>query len=541
MINRITSESNNQIRRKTVMDAMKSREALFNEVYSNAFDLGVKNNDFTPIRDAIESSSAWKNDEERKILTEQAFDQFNIGIAKKEAVGAAETYGMGRAQNVINNNTAISKDQALKLQGDAQQASNQAVNAARTEAADAYTKAAEAGGSIRRKYDAAAGQNIANPDVREARINVARQKQTVDLSERFSRETNTTNLAQLKASAERYKEGGSYDADYYGQEELQKEHYLRILQRIEAIEADTNKAPSRSSQRIDAENYMANYYMQFNKKEIPGTEFLKNISALRELAPEKAAEYEAQALGGGTNPAAQASYEKLDAIIEANKPGNRATPQQKEEYQINAHNARQAIFQAYFDGVRGEDLAKLVEGYRTEIASRVLPDMFSQGTIGTEGFRVPILDNSQDADKAATAFAFHSTRDNLDLRYGHRTLDAARPGERSPLAIGGAKAEQVLVEAADHNMRWANKELETTNLRLTDWNEVKDADGDRQGAVTYNGSDGGTYRVNADAENGKRFLEKLVNGKWETYKPEKKTATPGSGSRYRPLSRSGDI
>jgi hypothetical protein len=121
-----------------------------------------------------------------------------------------------------------------------------------------------------------------------------------------------------------------------------------------------------------------------------------------------------------------------------------------------------------------------------------------------------------DADKSATAFAFHSAQGNLDLRYGHRTLDARRPDEKSPLAVGGKKAEDVLTQAANHNMTWANKELEGRTLYLKEWEEVKDAGGDRQGAVVYRGSDGGTYRVNAKSETRGRFLEKLVNGTWVT-------------------------
>jgi hypothetical protein len=69
---------------------------------------------------------------------------------------------------------------------------------------------------------------------------------------------------------------------------------------------------------------------------------------------------------------------------------------------------------------------------------------------------------------------------------------------------------------------------------LTSWREVTDSRGDREGKVTYTGSDGSTYRVNADAENGRRFLEKLVNRRWEMVDINK---LPGKSQNERILER----
>jgi hypothetical protein len=111
------------------------------------------------------------------------------------------------------------------------------------------------------------------------------------------------------------------------------------------------------------------------------------------------------------------------------------------------------------------------------MVSEIMGDALSQGTTGREGLRLP-WSGELDADKTATAFAFHSNQGNLDLHYGHRTLDAGRPDERSPLTIGGAKAEQVFKEAVNQNMKWANKELETKNFQL---NKLERSNGQPRG------------------------------------------------------------
>jgi hypothetical protein len=177
------------------------------------------------------------------------------------------------------------------------------------------------------------------------------------------------------------------------------------------------------------------------------------------------------------------------------------------DYARYAQDMREALFQKHYEGATSEDLMEFMDGHRRELASSMLPGMFNNGSIGRSG-----LDGL--ADRNAAAFAYHSNQGNLDLRYGQRTMDARMPDQATPLTVGGDKAEQVMIQAAEHNMDWANKELEIKGIQMTRFYPELDSHGDRTGVIRYVGSDGNVYRVNATAENGRRFIERLEDGRW---------------------------
>jgi hypothetical protein len=267
---------------------------------------------------------------------------------------------------------------------------------------------------------------------------------------------------------------------------------------------------SASAIKAEAEREMADIYARFNMESGPlkmtGVEAIQAMQGIREHSPGKAEEYEKQILFGGSNPAAEQVYHRLNSIIDAFKNKN-ATADEKIEYDNNASKIKEAIFQARFNGASSAELTQLVEGYRREMASDVLQEAFQKGNIGSTGMFGA-------ADKTATAFAYHSARDNLDLRYSNRTLDARRPDKTSPLTVGGEKAETVMQQAAAQNQQWANKELERKGIQLTSIDYEKDSKGDPDGRVSYRGSDGNKYRVNAESERGSRYLERFENNRW---------------------------
>jgi hypothetical protein len=344
--------------------------------------------------------------------------------------------------------------------------------------------------------------------VAEAVKKTAQQAQFESLSNRFGQElagSDAMSAEELQRIRRMYE---NRRRDYQDQGMLYRQHLEAIDREIAREQAGrAGGGGSPTAARQEAENIMANLFVQFNNKEITGPSAIRGIDQLRELSPLKAAEFEAKILGGGDNPAAKETYLALDSIIHANKPETRAPAEEKIEYDKNAQDARQAIFQAYFDGLRGEDLTRLVDGYRTEMASQVLQKAFKEGTIGSAGL-------FGSADKNATAFAYHSNQGNLNLRYSERTMNALNPEETSPLTVGGEKAEQVMQQAAEQNKDWANSQMERKGIRMTGVNYEKDESGDRSGRVSYKGSDGKTYRVNADGENGRRYIEVLENNQW---------------------------
>jgi hypothetical protein len=194
------------------------------------------------------------------------------------------------------------------------------------------------------------------------------------------------------------------------------------------------------------------------------------------------------------------------------------------EYEKYAQDIRESLFQEHYDGASPEKLAESIEGHQQEMASAVVRKAWESGSIGSTGFS---LFGPSDADKAATAIAYYSARGSFDLRLSNRTMDARMPDSTTPLTAGGEKVKLAMRQAADHNRQWANKELEDAGIQLTHTHYgtdiLEERDGkvirsDPNGRVTYTGSDGGTYRVNATSENGNRFIERLENGDWVNIK-----------------------
>lgn len=477
----------------------------FSTNLQNAIQDFIKTGDTFLYQQTMNQAKEWMSEEVWNQYKVKAEEEMKMGRMKNTAQSVAQSDGM-EAVRIFLEGQDLTEDQRAAIFSQAQQASNQAVTAATTAAIETYNTKLTNGGTIGDSYRAAIANPSSNPAVAEAAKKAAQAAQFESLSNRFGQDLAGSDAMSVEELKQLRKVYENRRRDYQDQGTLYDQHMARFDREIAQSQARSGGGSSAST-RIEAENVMANLFVQFNNKELSGPSAIRGIDQLRELSPLKAAEYEAKILGGGDNPAAKETYLALDAIIQANKPKSNAPADEKINYEKNAQDVRQAIFQAYFDGKRGEELTQLVEGYRKEMATKVLQDAFQKGTIGSTGA-------FGSADKTATAFAFHSNQGNLDLRYSERTTDARRPEETTPLTIGGEKAEQVMQQAAERNRDWANYQLENKGLRLTNINYEKDAGGDRNGRVSYSASDGNTYRINAESETGSRFLERLENGRW---------------------------
>jgi len=504
MISQIYSDINTASAKMLGVEA----ERLLTQQFAINRKDGIQNaiaGDLTLYNQTMKQAKDWMPDHVLEQMTAEDMRTIRSGQVENAAMQIGGANGMD-AVGAFLKEQDLTKAQSAAIFSQAQQASNQAVTAATTAATETYNTKLSNGGTIGDSYRAAIANPSSNPAVAEAAKKAAQTVQFESLSNRFGQDlagSDAMSVEELKQLRKVYENRRS---DYQDQGTLYDQHMARFDREIAQSQTRSGGGSSAST-RIEAENVMANLFVQFNNKELSGPSAIRGIDQLRELSPLKAAEYEAKILGGGDNPAAKETYLALDAIIQANKPKSNAPADEKINYDKNAQDVRQAIFQAYFDGIRGEDLAQLVEGYRKEMASKVLQEAFQKGTIGSTGA-------FGSADKTATAFAYHSNQGNLDLRYSERTTDARRPEDTTTLTIGGEKAEQVMQQAAEKNRDWANYQLYKKGLQLTGINYEKDAGGDRNGRVSYSASDGNTYRINAESENGSRFLERFENGRW---------------------------
>ncbi|MDR0464239.1 MAG: hypothetical protein LBG94_03875 [Treponema sp.] len=406
--------------------------------------------------------------------------------------------------------------QKAQVFSQAQIAANQSEIISNAAASDTFNQSRNNGLSIGDSYRrtmALADESPANAnDIK----NAARALQYESLSNRFGQElagSDVMSLEQLETIKTTYENRRS---DYQDQGMLYKQHLDAIDNEIARRQAQESQVISNAAMKTEAENIMANLFIRFHNNEESGPVAIIGIDQLRELSPEKAAGYIADIIGRDEkklNPAAKVEYENLESILSLNKPANNASAEEKIQHEIMSRHAREVIFQAYYDGVRGEELAQLVHGFREEMASEVLRIVWPRGDIGTSG---PFAGAGKavSADEAATAIAYHGNLGNLDLRFSERTIDPLDPSSTIPMTVGGDSVDRVLLQAADNLKAWANDQLSRKGLQMVHTDFPRDERGDRDGRITFTGSDGNKYRVNATAENGSRVLERFDNGRW---------------------------
>jgi hypothetical protein len=475
----------------------------------------------------MDQAKSWMSPEVWDLYKTKFETEMSEGRTKNIGLSIAQAKGVG-ATDTFWKNQDITEEQRIDWFSAAQQASNQAVTAATATVKEKYTQAIDGGATIGNAYRAAIANPSSNPAVAEAAKEAAQALQSQSLNDRHGKNLAGAEAMTLRQLENLRQEYVNYEGDYQDQGLLYKQHLAEIdsyIARKKAQEAAAANAAgttgTSSRDRLDAENAMANYFVRFNSRELDGPAAIEGIRQYRSLAPEKAAEYEAKILGDKRNPAIQNAYGALDDIIKSLDPGDRASPQAKMAHAKYATDIRQLLFQKHFEGATDEQLMSAIEGHRIEAASKILREAWEAGDIGSSGLGQgwgPF--GKKSADKVSTAFVYYSNLGHYDLRYGHRTMDAQRTGPKDamPLTAGGDNAVKVMNKVADHNKGFANKELELAGIQMVEVIFEESSPGDRTGAIHYEGSDGRIYRVNATAENGKRFLERLENDGWTNIK-----------------------
>ncbi|MDR0719474.1 MAG: hypothetical protein LBF78_07545 [Treponema sp.] len=559
IIGKIINDGNAQIMEQTRLAAMGLREAKYGEAYNNAFQTAVQTNDFTLIRDVIDSTSAWKSETERQTLLEQAQDQFKIGVATERAITIGRTEGIARAEEDLQQ-SGLPQEVITQIMGTVQNANNNTVETAKVSAADTYTKIKQNDGTIRQAYDAAITQDISNPEALEARKAVATKKQIYDLNERFSQETNGATVAQLEALKEKYKDGGTYDADYYGMEQLQNQHYSAISESIDEIyraaaraeeealakqeraaakaeraeakaERDAAKIERAAEKKAQEEekrakedsatilNTVRNEFTQWQQGKKDGRTMWYEIEVFKNHIPyDERRRMERELIAGidGTGTDAAWHYDRLETIMEAYAPDKETAS----IAEIDAHNQRvrqmkEYIMERRFRGVSGDLLKKEIDNILEVEISQILRDAVSKADIGSNGL-------GGDAQKTAKEYLWFANQGKLDIYFGERTTTELSFDDEGritrgiiPLIIGGDNMNTVYAQVNSFSRDYLNNELGQANITVGEGQMMPGKDDSHGGNFRHKGSDGNWYRLNVKSRNGDFIIEKLNGKEWE--------------------------
>jgi hypothetical protein len=515
--------------RQTADAVIKNRQKVFDQELTNAIVVSQTTGDSTQVHQVI-NGAPWLTEDEKRATALEAERAARYGNIKNTALSIADTQGISKAKEFLDGNTALSKDQNSEILAEAQRVSNQGEEAARTEAADAYTKTQ---GTIRQKYNAAIGQNITNPDEREARRQTAQRKQIYDLSERFSRETNGATLDRLEALKARYKEGGTYNADYYELEQLQKDHYSEISRRIEEMKTDTARTESSAGNTLRNDiNDSLDLMMSEWRAPDSGYDGRKVLEFMianeRNISPEKKERYEKELLG---NPASSGEYTRLDSLLKAQRPGENAGALEKADFARKEYEIKASIIDARLKGATTQQLREMINGIIEVESTDIVMKAFNKGQLNT-GW-------GASAARTETELLYLMNQGKLDAYFGERTLSSL--GTEAFTVGDDEKVNTVMAQINDRGKVFLNDELKAEGVTVGGGEMVKDTGGDKDGSLRYLGSDGNYYRVGVKGPIGPRFMEKWNNTdkKWEPYTPKRVNADTKSG--YRPSAFPGDM
>jgi hypothetical protein len=485
--------------------------------------------DFSPI-EAVINAVGYLTPEAKKALIAQYQNEFTVDTITNRAIGIGRAEGIAAAAEYLDQ-SGLPQEAISKIIGQVQQADNQAVEVAKTSALETYDKIRKDGGTIRQAYDAAVTQDISNPETFEARKTSARQKQLYDLSERFSQETNGAALAQLEALREKYKDGGTYDADYHEMEQLQKDHYSKISERINAIHTVALREEERASAKAErtAENTRKNEsemilneireaYIQWQKGNMDGRIVYRMIeSSIADIPANERRQMESALIAGldGTGSDAARQFERLDAMLSANAPDKKkASIAEIDAYTLYAQQVRDAIVEARFRGVSGDALKNEVDRILEVETSKIISEAVRKGTIGSTGL-------FGGAPGTVKEYLWYANQGKLDAYFGERSTQERtfdREGNvitgTKPLTIGGENMERVAAQVNSFGRDYLNKELGQAKITVGEGEMTAGARDERGGNFRYKGSDGNWYRLGVESKNGAFIIEKQTGGNW---------------------------
>jgi hypothetical protein len=532
--------------RQTADAVIKNRQEVFNQELTNAVAVSQTTGDFTPVQQVIDGAP-WMTGDEKQAAWLEAKRAAQYGNIQNTAISIANTRGIGEAQKYLDEavleigdkKIPLSGDEKSEIFGEAQRTNNQGVEAARTDAAAAYT---ETQGTIRQKYNAAAGQNITNPDEREARRQTAQRKQFVDLEERFRREINGATLEQLEKLLPKYKEGGAYDADYYEQEPLQEQHYSEVSRLIEGMKADASRAESSTGNTLknsinDTLDTMMSEWRAPDSG-YDGRDILRfMIDNERDISPDKKLKYEKELLG---DPASSAEYTRLVSLLESQRPDRNADALKKMDFAQKEYEIKKSLIDERLKGATGQRMREIINGIIEVESNDIVARSFEKGQLNTGG----LIANTA---RTETELLHLMNQGKLDAYFGEITTGArydrvrgSAVPETTPLVIGNDdKVNAVMAQINTRGKEFLNNELKAEGVTVNNGEMVKNAGGDKNGSLRYLGSDGNYYRVGVRGPAGPRLIEKWNNRgkKWEPYTPKRANGNPG----YRPAAFPGDM
>jgi hypothetical protein len=518
----------------------KAHKDLHNEFEmnrQNGVQEAIKTGSRSLLEQTLSDAKGWMSEEVWNQYSQKSEREIYVGGVENHAIKLAQTEGMDAVLKFLDI-TDLMETQKSSILSEAQQRSNQTVDTAKVSAADTYTKIKQNDGTIRQAYDAAVTQDFPNPETLEARKTVARQKQFYDLNERFYNETDGATLAQLEALRGKYKDGGTYDADYYGQEELQNRHYSAISESIDKIYSEVRRAEEKTlaeqekaetKAEKDAEkkakedsaailDTVRNEYTQWQQGKRDGRPMWHMIEVFKDHIPydeRRRMEHDLIAGIDGSGTDAAWHYDRLEAILEAYAPDKKtASIAEIDAYNQRVRQMKESIMEKRFRGVSEDIIKKEIDNILEVEISQILRDAVSKADIGSSGL-------GGGAQKTVKEYLWFANQGKLDIYFGERSTTELSFDEEGnvtggiiPLTIGGDNMTTVYAQVNSFSKDYLNNELGKANITVGEGQMMPGKDDAQGGNFRHKGSDGNWYRLNVKSRNGDFIIEKLEAGEW---------------------------
>ncbi|MDR0465398.1 MAG: hypothetical protein LBG94_09855 [Treponema sp.] len=530
------------------------RETLLDQQLIDAIDEFEKTGNRDRLDTVLEEAAHWQKPKRLEATMLGVNREANIARAREDALSLVE-FGMGAVNNYLDSSN-LSETRKREICAEAHNINNQVVANETTKAVERYRQALDNNQPVGAAVRSGLNTGSENTDVNE---NVRKEISNLQASElndaQAKRMTGSTfmSLEQLyQAKDDLINNRGNYinlDRNY-------EQHIAEIDSLISQKLLQEERAASGGglSPEAEAKSVIENVLQEFHRGSsgYNAEAAINTISAYRGISSATASAA-ADAIGEimsynidnngkrSYHPETRRIFTNLENTIAINappKPTAKSDTVEREawlEYENNANLIRQAVYQAYGSGVRGEALEKLIDShYRTQVSNN-FTTIINRGNIGSSGLFSGV-GNAVSADEGATSFVHWANRGGTDLMDSERLYDQNNPQLREALTIGGDKFRNVMNQTAERNREWANNQLRNTDVTLNEWspaNIVRDERGDPDGVIHYTGSDGRTYRVDALSERpNSRVVEVLINGQWVNALDSLRNRNQSNGRRY---------
>ncbi|MDR0586201.1 MAG: hypothetical protein LBG26_03075 [Treponema sp.] len=178
--------------------------------------------DFSPVEAMIRTLPI--TDEAQNALIIAKKSQFQIDFTTNDAISIGRTQGIAKAEEYALQ-SGLPQETISAIMGKVQDADNKAVTAGKAAANQAFDEVLKNGGTPREAYDNATKTDSQNPDVISAIKAAADARLAKSNEDQFAQDLmSAETLEDYEALKEKHKSGGTYAANYIGQEAQQKKH-----------------------------------------------------------------------------------------------------------------------------------------------------------------------------------------------------------------------------------------------------------------------------------------------------------------------------